>query len=80
VTLATRWRRSRAISSAGERFVHTEEVTGSIPVSPTVCFAWSYGLSMIFIGGPSIVLGSILGAGSADHNPRSEEFRLFFLF
>ncbi len=27
--------RSRAISSAGERFVHTEEVTGSIPVSPT---------------------------------------------
>src|SRR5215475_10314774 len=28
-------RGSRAISSAGERFVHTEEVTGSIPVSPT---------------------------------------------
>ena len=28
----------RAISSAGERFVHTEEVTGSIPVSPTVYF------------------------------------------
>jgi hypothetical protein len=27
---------ARAISSAGERFVHTEEVTGSIPVSPTV--------------------------------------------
>ena len=26
---------SGAISSAGERFVHTEEVTGSIPVSPT---------------------------------------------
>ena len=26
---------SRAIGSAGERFVHTEEVTGSIPVSPT---------------------------------------------
>ena len=25
----------RAISSGGERFVHTEEVTGSIPVSPT---------------------------------------------
>ena len=25
-----------AISSAGERFVHTEEVTGSIPVSPTL--------------------------------------------
>ena len=27
--------RSRAISSVGERFVHTEEVTGSNPVSPT---------------------------------------------
>src|SRR5689334_11014358 len=26
---------SRAISSAGEHFVHTEGVTGSIPVSPT---------------------------------------------
>src|SRR5271169_327677 len=25
----------RAIGSAGERLVHTEEVTGSIPVSPT---------------------------------------------
>src|SRR5260370_37881763 len=28
-------RRRRAIGSAGERLVHTEEVTGSIPVSPT---------------------------------------------
>jgi hypothetical protein len=28
-------RGSRAIGSAGERLVHTEEVTGSIPVSPT---------------------------------------------
>src|SRR3982074_677941 len=27
--------RERAISPVGERFVHTEEVTGSIPVSPT---------------------------------------------
>jgi hypothetical protein len=26
---------SWAIGSAGERLVHTEEVTGSIPVSPT---------------------------------------------
>jgi hypothetical protein len=26
---------ARAIGSAGERLVHTEEVTGSIPVSPT---------------------------------------------
>jgi hypothetical protein len=31
--------------------LHTEEVTGSIPVSPTAGFAWSNGLS-IFIGGP----------------------------
>src|SRR5215470_18532923 len=28
-------RAARAIGSAGERLVHTEEVTGSIPVSPT---------------------------------------------
>src|SRR4029450_13384510 len=28
-------RASRAISSAGERFVHTEDAPGSIPVSPT---------------------------------------------
>src|SRR3984957_9604414 len=37
---ATLWKRCdekrrRAIGSAGERLVHTEEVTGSIPVSPT---------------------------------------------
>src|SRR6266849_6092728 len=25
-----------ALSSAGERFVHTEEATGSIPVAPTI--------------------------------------------
>lgn len=25
-----------AISSVGERFLHTEEATGSIPVSPTI--------------------------------------------
>ena len=45
VVAPVRWRRERrgvvgflplrAISSGGERFVHTEEVTGSIPVSPT---------------------------------------------
>ena len=34
------WRKSRAISSVGERFPHTEEATGSIPVSPTTsCFS-----------------------------------------
>ena len=27
---------SWAISSVGERFLHTEEATGSIPVSPTI--------------------------------------------
>jgi hypothetical protein len=45
--------------------IHTEEVTGSIPVSPTACFAWSDGLLMIFIGRPSVCLGSRRGAGSA---------------
>ncbi len=29
---------TRALSSVGERFVHTEEVTGSIPVAPTSFF------------------------------------------
>jgi hypothetical protein len=29
---------SRAISSVGERFLHTEEVAGSIPASPTIFF------------------------------------------
>ena len=33
--------RRRAIGSAGERLVHTEEVTGSIPVSPTRSVAMS---------------------------------------
>src|SRR5271165_5845532 len=33
--------RRRAIGSAGERLVHTEEVTGSIPVSPTRSAAMS---------------------------------------
>src|SRR5580704_11935345 len=37
--------RRRAIGSAGERLVHTEEVTGSIPVSPTRSVAMS-----IFVG------------------------------
>ena len=32
---ADAWDLRRAIGSAGERLVHTEEVTGSIPVSPT---------------------------------------------
>ncbi len=31
--------KTRAISSAGERFPDTEEVTGSIPVSRTTVFA-----------------------------------------
>ena len=30
--------RMGAISSGGERFLHTEEATGSIPVSPTILF------------------------------------------
>ena len=63
----------RAISSGGERFVHTEEVTGSIPVSPTACFRWSGSLSMIFIGGLLLILGSKRGARPADHSRVSEE-------
>jgi hypothetical protein len=47
--------------------VHTEEVTGSIPVSPTLCFCWSDGLSMIFIGRPFLILGSKWGARPPDH-------------
>jgi hypothetical protein len=46
--------------------VHTEEVAGSIPASPTLCFCWSDGLSMIFIGGPFLILGSKWGARPAD--------------
>ena len=33
--------RRRAISSAGERSLHTREVTGSIPVSPTTALAFA---------------------------------------
>jgi hypothetical protein len=48
----------RAISSAGERCLHTAEVTGSIPVSPT-------------IGGPGFRgLQSFLGMGRAALGPR----------
>jgi hypothetical protein len=43
----------RAISSAGERFVHTEEVTGSIPVSPTI-FSSGHRTSPRSLEAPSI--------------------------
>ena len=63
--------------SAGRRnmssLVHTEEVTGSIPVSPTPCFCWSQALSVIFVGMAFVIFGSSLGARPADHLPRSEE-------
>src|SRR5215475_5155505 len=48
---------ARAIGSAGERLVHTEEVTGSIPVSPTKSEYMS-----IF---PGITAGAIPAAKSA---------------
>jgi hypothetical protein len=32
----------RACGSAGERLVHTEEVTGSIPVTPTFVSHWCH--------------------------------------
>ncbi len=74
----------RICISAGRRnrssLVHTEEVAGSIPASPTPCFACSDGLSMIFIGGPSMIFGSKLGARSPGHIPQSEEFRPFPCF
>ncbi|CAK7282363.1 hypothetical protein SGPA1_20329 [Streptomyces misionensis JCM 4497] len=47
--------RSRAISSVGERFVHTEEVTGSNPVSPT-------GREPVRSSGPALPLSGHLGA------------------
>ena len=43
-----------AISSAGERFVHTEEVTGSIPVSPT-----SNNSTSVAYPGRSLELGQV---------------------
>src|SRR5438445_10570926 len=57
----------RAISSVGERYLDTVEVTGSIPVSPTRHTHWSHGPSVIFIGGPFGVGGSKLGAVDLDH-------------
>jgi hypothetical protein len=44
-----------AISSVGERFLHTEEATGSIPVSPTTLvrltgalFSPNYAKTLVF--------------------------------
>jgi transposase len=57
--------RSRAISSAGERFPDTEEVTGSIPVSPTSKTAGQIARYRILVTGYSLVApygGSKLGA------------------
>src|SRR5947208_5574864 len=63
----------RAISSAGERFVHTEEVTGSIPVSPTAVvsartarLSWSLGRAGPWRGQPFIVAGQWQFEGGAD--------------
>jgi hypothetical protein len=48
---------ARAIGSAGERLVHTEEVTGSIPVSPTRVCAAQTARHVIITGGRAISLG-----------------------
>src|SRR5438094_10257123 len=63
----------RAISSAGERFVHTEEVTGSIPVSPTAVvsarterLSWSLGRAGPWRDQPFIVAGQWQFEGGAD--------------
>ena len=56
----------RSLVFAGQHslgtIVHTEEVTGSIPVSPTVSFTRSKGLPMVIIGRPFVSCGSKLGA------------------
>ena len=68
---------SRAISSAGERFVHTEEVTGSIPVSPTAGQA----LSALERTGPDFVPACLTAcprralAAPAHHQPDRVDLR-----
>ena len=63
----------RAISSGGERFVHTEEVTGSIPVSPT---CRSEALSEIIGGGLSHV-GPLLRDHLNDLSLRTREDAIY---
>ena len=41
------YRQLWAISSAGERFLHTEEVAGSRPASPTIYFCGLQGLEPV---------------------------------
>ncbi|CAG7655151.1 hypothetical protein SBRY_70032 [Actinacidiphila bryophytorum] len=73
-----RFHSSRAISSAGEHFVHTEGVTGSIPVSPTSTrrgrSATARTGPAYFLASGSVRLGGVfhrLGGGL-----RGESFRL----
>src|SRR5438105_8188092 len=52
----------RAISSVGERFVHTEEVTGSNPVSPTQAHdPETRSLRVVAVFGPSRRRGAHTG-------------------
>jgi hypothetical protein len=51
----------RAISSVGERYLDTVEVTGSIPVSPTTRKRRSEALSLLQRGGASGVFGRQMG-------------------
>src|SRR5207248_6248996 len=63
---------ARAISSAGERFVHTEEVTGSIPVSPTSISAGQTPVTGVLVTGVlhlAHYCGSKLGAQDRLHRP-----------
>ena len=60
-----------AISSGGERFVHTEEVTGSIPVSPTPVLAGQRPVT-IMVDGSLTRCGSRLGANDLDHSCSTE--------
>ena len=63
--------RSRAIGSAGERLVHTEEVTGSIPVSPTRSEAYC-SLEAI-VGEPRGVRLSIMATANARRRGHGED-------
>jgi hypothetical protein len=51
--------------------IHTEEVTGSIPVSPTSVLAGQRP-STIMVGGPLTRFGSELGATDLDHTCSTE--------
>ena len=66
---------SGAISSAGERFVHTEEVAGSIPASPTRHVRSSDARYLVTGDGRFRMPHPIVGPSRTQHPPRSERDR-----